>query len=77
MGSVIAIKLMLYLFCRTSSSDSVQAFAQDHLFDVVTNSVGKATAPPSELSQLSVLAQFGGHWEQGLTQHLLVAVLQG
>ena len=38
------MKLALYLYCRGSSSPAVQAFALDHLNDVVVNSVGLAGA---------------------------------
>ncbi|BBN10259.1 hypothetical protein MPTK1_5g02190 [Marchantia polymorpha subsp. ruderalis] len=44
MGSAIAVKLALYIYCRTSESEIVLAYAQDHFFDVVTNVVGLAAA---------------------------------
>lgn len=39
---VIAMKLGMYMLCRKSSDASVQAFALDHINDVVVNSVGLA-----------------------------------
>ena len=44
MGSVIGAKLLLWLYCRRFKSESVVAYAQDHLNDVLTNSLGLATA---------------------------------
>ena len=44
MVSVIILKFFLFLYCRTSKSSSVQAYAQDHRNDVVTNMVGLAAA---------------------------------
>jgi cation diffusion facilitator family transporter len=41
----ITLKLLLYLYCRTvSGSSSVEALAQDHRNDVISNSVTIATA---------------------------------
>lgn len=40
----IVIKLGLYLYCRLFSNEIVQAYAQDHFFDVVTNVVGLGAA---------------------------------
>ena len=37
---VIAMKIGMYIMCRKSSNSSVQAFALDHINDVVVNSVG-------------------------------------
>lgn len=37
---VILMKLGMYMMCRNSNDSSVQAFALDHLNDVVVNSVG-------------------------------------
>ncbi|XP_068659551.1 metal tolerance protein 4 [Aristolochia californica] len=39
-----AVKLVLWLYCRTSRNKIVRAYAQDHYFDVVTNVVGLAAA---------------------------------
>eukprot|EP01018_Ginkgo_biloba_P005138 Gb_04271 [translate_table: standard] len=40
----IAVKLVLWLYCRRSGSEIVRAYAKDHYFDVVTNVVGLAAA---------------------------------
>ena len=34
------MKIGMYIMCRKSSNSSVQAFALDHINDVVVNSVG-------------------------------------
>lgn len=34
------MKIGMYMMCRKSSNSSVQAFALDHINDVVVNSVG-------------------------------------
>lgn len=39
---VIIMKLGMYIICRKSSDSSVQAFALDHINDVLVNSVGLA-----------------------------------
>jgi hypothetical protein len=39
---VIIMKLGMYMLCRGSSDSSVQAFALDHINDVVVNAVGLA-----------------------------------
>ncbi|XP_058218547.1 metal tolerance protein 9-like [Rhododendron vialii] len=44
MVSVTVVKFVLMLYCRSFKNGIVRAYAQDHLFDVVTNSVGLATA---------------------------------
>ncbi|KAH0876263.1 hypothetical protein Bca4012_102318 [Brassica carinata] len=44
MASATVIKFLLMLYCRSFQNEIVRAYAQDHLFDVVTNSVGLATA---------------------------------
>lgn len=44
MVSVIVIKFCLYLYCRSSKSQAVQTYAQDHRNDVVTNTVGLISA---------------------------------
>ncbi|PKA65161.1 Metal tolerance protein 4 [Apostasia shenzhenica] len=38
------VKLLLWLYCRTSGNKIVRAYAKDHYFDVVTNVVGLAAA---------------------------------
>ncbi len=37
---VIAMKIGMYMMCRKSNNPSVQAFALDHINDVVVNAVG-------------------------------------
>ncbi|KAK1302327.1 Metal tolerance protein 10 [Acorus calamus] len=44
MVSVTVVKLGLTMYCRTFKNEIVRAYAQDHLFDVITNSIGLATA---------------------------------
>jgi len=44
MLSATVVKLALWLYCRTSGSDIVRAYAKDHYFDVITNVVGLAAA---------------------------------
>ncbi|OVA05557.1 Cation efflux protein [Macleaya cordata] len=44
MVSVTLVKLGLMLYCRRFKNEIVRAYAQDHFFDVITNSVGLATA---------------------------------
>eukprot|EP00232_Nephroselmis_pyriformis_P003735 CAMPEP_0182913614 /NCGR_PEP_ID=MMETSP0034_2-20130328/38131_1 /TAXON_ID=156128 /ORGANISM="Nephroselmis pyriformis, Strain CCMP717" /LENGTH=414 /DNA_ID=CAMNT_0025050341 /DNA_START=40 /DNA_END=1281 /DNA_ORIENTATION=+ len=44
MCSVILLKFLLWLFCRRFESEAVRTYAQDHLNDVFTNSLGLATA---------------------------------
>lgn len=44
MVSATVVKFLLMLYCRSFQNEIVRAYAQDHLFDVVTNSVGLATA---------------------------------
>lgn len=44
MASATIVKFLLMLYCRSFENEIVRAYAQDHLFDVVTNSVGLATA---------------------------------
>ncbi|XVE61374.1 hypothetical protein DITRI_Ditri06bG0034300 [Diplodiscus trichospermus] len=41
---VTVVKFVLMVYCRQFKNEIVRAYAQDHLFDVVTNSVGLATA---------------------------------
>ncbi|KAE8654132.1 Metal tolerance protein 7 [Hibiscus syriacus] len=41
---VTVVKFILMIYCRQFKNDIVRAYAQDHFFDVVTNSVGLATA---------------------------------
>ncbi|XVF49802.1 hypothetical protein PTKIN_Ptkin04bG0045000 [Pterospermum kingtungense] len=44
MVSVTLVKLVLTVYCRRFENEIVRAYAQDHFFDVITNSVGLATA---------------------------------
>ena len=44
MASVTIVKFVLMLYCRSFQNDIVRAYAQDHFFDVITNSIGLATA---------------------------------
>ncbi|KAK1298720.1 Metal tolerance protein 10 [Acorus calamus] len=44
MVSVTVVKFVLMLYCRTFKNQIVRAYAQDHFFDVITNSIGLATA---------------------------------
>ncbi|KVI10237.1 Cation efflux protein [Cynara cardunculus var. scolymus] len=42
MVSVTVVKFMLMMYCRRFENEIVRAYAQDHFFDVITNSVGLA-----------------------------------
>uniref|UniRef100_A0ACD5VMT2 Uncharacterized protein n=1 Tax=Avena sativa TaxID=4498 RepID=A0ACD5VMT2_AVESA len=44
MLSVAVVKFFLMLYCRTFKNEIVRAYAQDHFFDVITNSVGLVCA---------------------------------
>jgi len=44
MLTVIAIKFMLFMYCRNNASDIVRVYAEDHRNDVLTNSIGLAGA---------------------------------
>lgn len=44
MVSVTVIKFVLMIYCRQFKNDIVQAYALDHFFDVITNSIGLTTA---------------------------------
>ncbi|GMY16172.1 metal tolerance protein 4-like isoform X2 [Fagus crenata] len=44
MISATVVKLVLWIYCKSSKSEIVRAYAQDHFFDVVTNVVGLAAA---------------------------------
>lgn len=44
MVSVTAVKFLLMVYCRGFKNEIVRAYAQDHFFDVVTNSIGLVTA---------------------------------
>ncbi|GLJ08310.1 hypothetical protein SUGI_0086150 [Cryptomeria japonica] len=44
MASVTVVKLLLVIYCRTFANEIVKAYAQDHFFDVITNSIGLLAA---------------------------------
>ncbi|KAL5986107.1 Photosystem II protein D1 [Asimina triloba] len=44
MVSVTFVKLILVVYCRTFTNEIVKAYALDHFFDVVTNSIGLIAA---------------------------------
>ncbi|KAI4333272.1 hypothetical protein L6164_018104 [Bauhinia variegata] len=44
MASVTFVKFVLMVYCRRFKNEIVRTYAQDHFFDVVTNSVGLAAA---------------------------------
>ncbi|CAN6279835.1 unnamed protein product [Urochloa humidicola] len=44
MLSATAVKLVLWLYCKSSGNSIVQAYAKDHYFDVITNVVGLVAA---------------------------------
>ncbi|KAK4484943.1 hypothetical protein RD792_007548 [Penstemon davidsonii] len=44
MVSVTVVKFALMIYCRRFKNEIVRAYAQDHLFDVITNSIGLVTA---------------------------------
>ncbi|KAI5420542.1 Metal tolerance protein 9, partial [Lathyrus oleraceus] len=44
MVSVTIVKFILMVYCRRFTNEIVKAYAQDHCFDVITNSVGLAAA---------------------------------
>ncbi|KAF9676778.1 hypothetical protein SADUNF_Sadunf08G0038400 [Salix dunnii] len=44
MLSVTLVKFVLMIYCRSFSDEIVKAYAQDHFFDVITNSIGLIAA---------------------------------
>ncbi|KAF5471313.1 hypothetical protein F2P56_011756 [Juglans regia] len=44
MISATVVKLLLWIYCKSSRNEIVRAYAQDHFFDVVTNVVGLVAA---------------------------------
>ncbi|GKA00791.1 retrotransposon-related protein [Tanacetum coccineum] len=44
MLTATGVKLILYIYCRSSGNKIVRAYAKDHYFDVVTNVVGLVAA---------------------------------
>lgn len=50
MLGVIAIKFVLWLYCRHNQSEIVRIYAEDHRNDVLTNSIGLAGAQTPHLA---------------------------
>ncbi|KAG0461561.1 hypothetical protein HPP92_021495 [Vanilla planifolia] len=44
MSSVTVVKFFLMIYCRSFNNEIIRAYAQDHFFDVITNSIGLGTA---------------------------------
>ncbi|XP_034918958.1 metal tolerance protein 11 isoform X1 [Populus alba] len=44
MLSVTLVKLVLMIYCRSFTDEIVKAYAQDHFFDVITNTIGLVAA---------------------------------
>lgn len=44
MAAVTVVKFCLTIYCRRFANEIIRAYAQDHFFDVITNSIGLATA---------------------------------
>ena len=44
MVSVTVVKFVLVVYCRRFNNEIVRTYAQDHLFDVITNSIGLGSA---------------------------------
>ncbi|KAM4080408.1 hypothetical protein ACJW30_11G013700 [Castanea mollissima] len=44
MVCVTIVKFMLMVYCRRFKNEIIRAYAQDHFFDVITNSIGLAAA---------------------------------
>ncbi|KAK9156229.1 hypothetical protein Sjap_003709 [Stephania japonica] len=44
MSSVTVVKFILMIYCRRFKNEIVRAYAQDHFFDVITNTTGLASA---------------------------------
>jgi len=44
MVSFTVVKFVLMVYCRRFTNEIVRAYAQDHFFDVITNSIGLAAA---------------------------------
>jgi len=53
MVAVTIVKLCLLLYCCAFKNEIVRAYAQDHFFDVITNSIGLVAA---------ILAQYFYWW---------------
>uniref|UniRef100_A0A8I7B3R1 Cation efflux protein cytoplasmic domain-containing protein n=1 Tax=Hordeum vulgare subsp. vulgare TaxID=112509 RepID=A0A8I7B3R1_HORVV len=44
MLAVTLVKLLLVIYCRSFTNEIVKAYAQDHFFDVITNTIGLVAA---------------------------------
>ena len=44
MLSVTLVKLLLVVYCRSFTNEIIKAYAQDHFFDVITNTIGLIAA---------------------------------
>eukprot|EP00271_Cylindrocystis_brebissonii_P023187 TRINITY_DN9464_c0_g1_i1.p1 TRINITY_DN9464_c0_g1~~TRINITY_DN9464_c0_g1_i1.p1 ORF type:complete len:440 (+),score=81.09 TRINITY_DN9464_c0_g1_i1:492-1811(+) len=44
LGGATVVKAFLFMYCRLFDNEIIQAYSQDHLFDVITNVVGLASA---------------------------------
>ena len=44
MLAVTLVKLLLVVYCRSFTNEIIKAYAQDHLFDVITNVIGLVAA---------------------------------
>lgn len=44
MVSVTVVKFALMAYCRRFKNEIVRAYAKDHFFDVITNTIGLAAA---------------------------------
>ncbi|KAI4323254.1 hypothetical protein L6164_022875 [Bauhinia variegata] len=44
MASAAVVKVVLMTYCRRFKNEIIKAYAQDHFFDVITNSIGLVTA---------------------------------
>ena len=60
-AGVVAMKLLLFLYCRGSASPAVAAFALDHISDVLVNSVGLAGARVQGWEEPVALVRPRGH----------------
>ncbi|CAA6675048.1 unnamed protein product [Spirodela intermedia] len=65
MVSATVVKFVLMVYCRSFENQIVRAYAQDHFFDVITNSVGLVTA---------VLAVRYYWWMDPVAQSWLIAL---
>ena len=56
MVSVTMVKFLLMIYCRRFKNEIVRTYAQDHFFDVITNSVGLVTAVLAVLLEFDLLS---------------------